>query len=120
MLRLLLLSLFLLTGVSSCKYIDRQLHTQESIVPPAAYETWDYIKKYNKPRKGYVGGKRFGNYEQLLPKTAPNNVKLSYKEWDIHPKKKGQNRGAERLVTSSDGKAYYTADHYASFVKLEP
>lgn len=120
MFRLLFLSFFLLTGISSCKYVDRQLHTQETKIPPAAYETWDYIKEHNQPRKGYVGGRRFGNYEQQLPKKTRDNKKLSYKEWDIHPKKKGQNRGAERLVTDSDGNAYYTSDHYASFIKLEP
>ncbi|AWV99603.1 ribonuclease domain-containing protein [Arcticibacterium luteifluviistationis] len=120
MYRLILLCFLLLTGLSSCKYVEQDLHTQQSTIPQAAYDTWEYVKKYDRAKKGYVGGRRFGNYEQLLPKKAANNQKLNYKEWDIHPKKKGQNRGAERLVTDSDGNAYYTADHYDSFTKLEP
>lgn len=118
--RLLFLCFFLLTGLSSCKYVEQQLHAEKTTIPSAAYDTWEYVKKHNKAKKGYVGGRRFGNYEQLLPKKTANNKKINYREWDIYPKKKGQNRGAERLVTSSDGNAYYTADHYASFIKLEP
>lgn len=38
--------------------------------------------------------------------------------WDVNPYVKGFDRGAERLVTGSDGKAYYTSDHYATFVQL--
>ena len=32
--------------------------------------------------------------------------------------KRGQSRDAERIITGSDGSAYYTADHYVSFVVI--
>jgi ribonuclease T1 len=120
MIRILILTLFISIGFSSCRYISESENTNKVLIPEAAYSTWSYIKEHNKAPKGYVGGRRFGNYEELLPKVNGQNKKLNYKEWDIYPKKKGQNRGAERLVTSSDGNAYYTSDHYASFIKLEP
>ena len=57
-----------------------------------------------------IGGDRFGNYEGLLP-DAPGR---SWTECDIDTL--GQNsRGARRIVFSSDGLIYYTADHYESF-----
>jgi ribonuclease T1 len=31
----------------------------------------------------------------------------------------GTNRGAERLVTGSDGSAYYTSDHYQTFRRIQ-
>ena len=56
---------------------------------------------------GAIGGSHFGNYEKLLPDG-------DYKECDIDTNgTKG--RGAKRLVFSSDGKYYYTDDHYESF-----
>ncbi len=60
-----------------------------------------------------IGGDRFGNYEGLLPK---ENGRI-YTECDVdtlHAKE----RGAKRIVFSSDGLIYYTDDHYASFTQL--
>lgn len=102
------------TLVTSCKY------SKQVLIPEAAYSTWEFIQKHNKARKGYVGGRTFRNFEQLLPKVSGANKKLRYREWDIYPKVSGKNRGAERLVTSSEGWAYYTPDHYKSFIRLEP
>lgn len=57
-----------------------------------------------------IGGDYFGNREELLPDGE-------YSECDIDTN--GQNsRGAKRLVFSSDGRYYYTEDHYESFVEL--
>ena len=42
-----------------------------------------------------------------------------YREYDVHPKVPGKNRGAERIVIDQrTGKAYYTADHYRTFVPM--
>jgi len=29
------------------------------------------------------------------------------------------NRGPERIVTGSDGRAYYTSDHYTTFTEMK-
>lgn len=115
MLRFLSFALLFFT-LLSCRRPDGQ---KESI-PQEAYSTWEYVKKYNKAPKGYVGGRRFGNYEKRLPQKTENGQRINYKEWDIYPKKKGQNRGAERIVTSSTGLGYYTPDHYESFILMNP
>src|SRR4030088_1096646 len=44
--------------------------------------------------------------------------KITYHEWDVNPIK-GINRGAERLVTGSDGSAYCTGDHYQTYTQLQ-
>ena len=46
--------------------------------------------------------------------------RFATQEWDVHPWVRGVNRGAERLITGSDGGAYFTADHYRTFIRLTP
>ena len=87
-------------------------------VPPQARETLAYVRKHGFPAPGYVGGRVFGNYEGLLPRYDGRRKRIEYREWDVRPRAVGKQRGAERLVTGSDGRAWYTADHYRSFVEV--
>jgi len=57
-----------------------------------------------------IGGDRFGNYEEILPK------KKKYTECDVNYE--SGRRGSERIVFSNDGDIYYTADHYETFTQL--
>ena len=57
-----------------------------------------------------IGGDRFGNYEEILPK------KKKYTECDVNYE--SGYRGSERIVFSNDGDIYYTADHYETFTQL--
>ena len=66
----------------------------------------------------YEGGRNFLNVERNLPKLDQNGKRVKYREWDVNPLMRGVNRGAERLVTGSDGKAYYTSDHYKTFRRI--
>lgn len=84
-------------------------------IPQKALDVWNYIKEHDEAMDGYVGGRRFQNREKLLPLDGG----LKYREWDVNPKVRGKNRGAERLVTSSDGRAWYTSDHYRSFTEIK-
>jgi hypothetical protein len=59
-----------------------------------------------------IGGDRFGNREGLLPDKSGRG----YFECDVNYE--GGFRGPERLVYSSDGLVFYTADHYESFTLL--
>lgn len=82
-------------------------------IPPVARETLTAIEaRHGEPLPGYVGGRTFQNRERVLPRGR-------YREYDVHPKARGKNRGAERIVIDqANGKAYYTADHYRSFVPM--
>ncbi|WP_460646382.1 ribonuclease domain-containing protein [Lacrimispora xylanolytica] len=44
---------------------------------------------------------------------------MNYREYDVNPYVKGQNRGAERIVIGDDGSVWYTNDHYSSFTKIQ-
>jgi ribonuclease T1 len=64
------------------------------------------------PLPGYVGGRDFQNRERRLPRG-------DYREYDVNPKMRGRSRDAERLVIEQrTGKAYYTGDHYRTFIPL--
>ena len=60
-----------------------------------------------------IGGNKFGNYEDILPKS----FKRVYRECDIDTLGM-ESRGSKRIVFSNDGLIYYTEDHYASFELL--
>ena len=60
-----------------------------------------------------IGGDRFGNREELLPKAEGR----TWTECDINTLG-ADSRGAERIVFSNDGLIYYTGDHYESFTLL--
>ncbi|MBU1823188.1 MAG: ribonuclease, partial [Bacteroidetes bacterium] len=87
-------------------------------IPAKVYVVLTHIRKYDRAPEGYVGGRKFGNYEKHLPQTTGDGRRIQYREWDVNPKKEGKNRGAERLVTGSDGRAWYTRDHYNSFTEV--
>ncbi|HKN86680.1 MAG TPA: ribonuclease domain-containing protein [Nitrospiraceae bacterium] len=68
--------------------------------------------RHGDPLPGYVGGRTFQNRERRLP---PGR----YREYDVNPKLPGRNRGPERIVIEQrTGKAYYTGDHYVTFIPL--
>ncbi len=92
-------------------------------VPREAHATLAHIRAHGSAPRGQVGGRRFGNYgrsgEQKLPQRDALGRPIHYREWDIHPKVPGRNRGPQRLVTGSDGRAWYTADHYATYTEIK-
>lgn len=87
-------------------------------VPEKALKVLEYVDKNGEAMSGYEGGRNFGNFERRLPQSAANGQRIRYREWDVNPLRQGVNRGAERMITGSDGSAYYTGDHYATFKKI--
>ncbi len=81
--------------------------------PEKAYDLLTQLeKRRGRPLPGYVGGRDFQNRERRLP---PGR----YREYDVNPKIHGRGRDAERIVIEQrTGKAYYTGDHYRTFVPL--
>jgi ribonuclease T1 len=103
---------------SQSKQSSERSTTNEAI-PDKAYRTWHYIQTHHRAPDNYVGGRVFQNRERKLPNTNANGEKATYYEWDINPKRKGQNRGAERLVSEEYLRAWYTPDHYNTFIELK-
>jgi guanyl-specific ribonuclease Sa len=92
---------------------------QQDPVPAQARETLVYIRQHGYAPPGYVGGRIFGNYEGQLPRYDARRKRIEYREWDVRPRAEGRNRGAERLVTDHTGRAWYTGDHYRTFVEVK-
>ena len=85
----------------------------EGAAPQKAYDLLAQLKqREGKPLPGYIGGQIFYNRERRLPQGR-------YREYDVERKISGRSRGPERLVIEqTTGKAYYTSDHYRSFIPL--
>ena len=81
--------------------------------PQRAYDLLQRLEERDgSPLPGYVGGREFQNRERRLPRGR-------YREYDVNPKIRGHSRDAERIVIEQrTGKAYYTGDHYRTFVPL--
>jgi guanyl-specific ribonuclease Sa len=93
-------------------------HDLPAGVPSKVARVLHDIDTGHKAPPGYEGGRTFHNEEKRLPQKDKKGNAISYQEWDVNPKVQGVNRGAERLVTGSDGSAYYTNDHYRTFTKI--
>jgi ribonuclease T1 len=87
-------------------------------VPEKVGKVLKYVDEHDKAPDGYEGGRHFGNFEKRLPEKDAKGKAIKYREWDVNPLKKGVNRGPERLVTGSNGSAYYSDDHYKTFKKI--
>ena len=96
-----------------------QPKAQSSRIPSKVHDVLNYVRQHGRAPDGYVGGRRFGNFEGHLPRQDLSGRRINYQEWDVNPKVQGRNRGAERLVTGSDGRAYYTRDHYNTFIEID-
>jgi guanyl-specific ribonuclease Sa len=83
-----------------------------------AWNVLDRVLEKGSPLLGYKGGSVFQNLDGRLPSVDGAGNPITYREWDVNPYVKGVNRGPERLVTGSDGSAFYTGDHYNSFLQF--
>jgi metalloendopeptidase OMA1, mitochondrial len=91
-------------------------------VPRYVLQVLDYIEKNKQAPEGYEGGREFMNLgtggDQSLRNFDDSGNAIKYREWDVRRHVEGKNRGAERLVTGSDGRAYYTSNHYQTFLRI--
>ena len=89
--------------------------TTQSNVPQRAVSVLNEVKATGRAPRGFVGGRTFQNREARLPSAG------HYKEYDVNPKSSGVSRGAQRIVVDRDsGRAWYTSDHYKTFIEIKP
>ncbi|MEP9415293.1 ribonuclease domain-containing protein [Gordonia sp. VNQ95] len=107
---------------SSVAASGRSTSRQTATVPARVTRTLALIDAGEWPEAadapGTQGGITFRNSEGRLPARDSAGKRITYREWDVNPKEPGRSRDAERIVTGSDGSAWYTADHYRSFVLI--
>lgn len=94
-------------------------HNPITSIPLKAIDTWHYIRLHHEAPEGYIGGRKFQNRERNLPIKNEQGNRITYFEWDVNPKTRGQNRGSERIVSEEYEKAWYTNDHYQSFTEIK-
>ncbi|MFB8274044.1 ribonuclease domain-containing protein [Nocardia colli] len=91
-------------------------------VPGKAYDTLREIDAGRWPDSanapGTKGGDRWMNRAGTLAAKDGAGKPITYQEWDVNPKQRGRSRDAERIVTGSDGSAWYTGDHYETFTRM--
>ena len=85
-----------------------------SALPAEAKATWQLIQKGG-PFKSNRDGVVFENREKLLP-GKPSGY---YHEYTVTTPG-ADDRGARRLIYGQGRELYYTDDHYASFVIVDP
>lgn len=67
---------------------------------------------------GTKAGSQWHNKPPQLPQTDNNGKPITYQEFDVNNKLPGSLRDAERFVRGSDGRTYYTPDHYNTFQEI--
>jgi len=98
----------------------------EPPIPQNVRDTLNQIDAGNWPGSanapGTRGGSGFRNVtpdgQHPLPTTDASGKPITYQEWDVNPRAPGQDRDTERIVTGSDGSAWYTTDHYHTFHRI--
>lgn len=98
----------------------------EPPVPQNAQDTLNQIDAGKWPGSanapGTSGGGNFRNVtpngQQPLPTMDASGMPITYQEWDVNPRAPDAGRDAERIITGSDGSAWYTTDHYRTFHRI--
>ena len=92
---------------------QKRMAIAKGSVPAKAIDVYKYVLKTGKPPRGFVGGRTWYNREKRLPRGG------DYREYDVNPKVRGKNRGAERIIIDMRTmKGWYTADHYRTFMPI--
>ncbi|WP_156157363.1 ribonuclease domain-containing protein [Methanosarcina siciliae] len=87
-------------------------------IPEKAMDIARKIKENNgKVPTGYKGGRSFKNDGRNGGQVLPESI--NYKEYDIDPYVRGNNRVSERIVIGDDGSVWYTNNHYETFTQIE-
>ncbi|MFJ8208240.1 ribonuclease domain-containing protein [Streptomyces sp. NPDC096033] len=90
-------------------------------VPDRAWETLKLIDAGEWPPddgSGTLGGATWPNRDAALPSTDSAGAPIDYRQWDVNRKQPGKARDAERIVTGSNGTAWYSADNGRTFEQM--
>jgi len=82
------------------------------------YDSNGWTGNYSGQTSGTKAGGKFNNTEGILPTKTSSGETITYKEFDVNNYSTITGRDGERLIIGSDGKLYYTSDHYKTFVEI--
>lgn len=93
------------------------------VIPSKVKDTLTHIRKTGNAPPGFKGGGIFENDGrhggQVLSRVDKAGNPITYKKYDVNPFQKGVGRGEQRLVLGSNGKSYYTKDHFKTFTSID-
>ncbi|RAG83586.1 ribonuclease [Streptacidiphilus pinicola] len=90
-------------------------------IPARAWQTLKLIDAGEWPPNdgsGTKGGAVWTNPDKTLPPADSEDRPIQYRQWDVNRKSPGQARYPERIVTGSDGTAWYTPDLFRTFEQM--
>ena len=91
-------------------------------IPRRVVDALNTIDRTGAAPSGFKGGRTFLNdgrsSSKVLPRLDAAGDTITYREWDVNPYQPRVDRGLERLLTGSDGSAWYTDDHYNTFIRV--
>lgn len=100
-------------GADGARFPEERYRASTGLIPGYVREVFAYVIRNGRPPRGYVGDRVWQNREHRLPAGG------DYREYDVHPKIRGVNRGPERIIVDrTAGKGWYTADHYRTFMPI--
>ena len=102
---------------NTVRTIGRDLLPQNALKSYNKYEEIDWSGNYHGQTPGTKAGSKWHNLPPKLPEFGSNGEKITYREFDVNNKVSG-NRDSERFVRGSDGRTYYTNDHYNTFLEI--
>lgn len=103
--------------------IDTAAETAATAIPKESQEVIQSIRESGVIAQGGVRGpavpEEFANDGRngspILPRGTASDP-ITYREWGTIPDPANPKPGGERIVTGSDGSAYYSPDHYKTFI----
>ncbi|MCX3063098.1 ribonuclease domain-containing protein [Streptomyces beihaiensis] len=100
---------------------DRVVSSVNTAVPDRAWHTLSLIDSGQWPPhdgSDTRGGAVWPNRDGVLPQVDVDGNPVQYRQWDVNRKQSGHPRNAERIVTGSDGTAWYTGDRFLTFTRM--
>lgn len=82
------------------------------------YEQTKWKGTYEGQTPGTKAGSKWNNSPPDLPELDVHGNRITYREFDVNNKAEGSLRDSERFVRGSDGRVYYTPDHYITFFEI--
>ena len=109
-------------GGGNRRSVGAMANSDLETIPQHALDTAGHVKSTGNPPPSHKGGGVFENRGRrggrILPQQAADGTPVTYREYDVKPFVPGVNRGAERVVVGSDGRSWYTDNHYQSFLQM--
>ncbi|MEV6116320.1 ribonuclease domain-containing protein [Streptomyces sp. NPDC052109] len=100
---------------------DHVVSSVGTAVPDHAQRTLSLIDAGQWPphdNSGTRGGEAWPNRDGVLPGVDADGNPIHYLQWDVNRKQPGHPRDSERIVTGTDGSAWYTGDRLLTFTRM--